>query len=414
MSADPVAPSMRSSLLLGGRGVAGGVDGRGEPGSTWREAMMTGRVLPSGSGAGFRTRAEPILDAALSLPVDEVLLRVEWARLVPTEGVLDDGELTWIVEQLSTMRAAGRRTGVVLTDGVLPAWLGPEAWLQPATPGRLASFAAALVEALSGLVDVVVPIEEPGAWCIAGWMLGAAPPLRWAAVEDAVAALDAMLAGYLLSVDAVAAVAPDVETMWLASSGIAQVAERVLLGLPVGSTAIERTLRTLVRRSPGRTGALVADGAGGGTHVVLPFGIDEPLPVGAASSTLWMAGNALFPLAPTAAEALASAPEGPVGLRLVHTAVMIDERGRVSRLRGHRRLEALGRALEEAAERGGVDRVVLGEATDRWRWGSFRGREGIFGVDRTRGAVGYELLDTDSAGIDAGPGIADLLSRRTS
>ena len=89
MSSTPLDPPLRTSILLGGRGVAGGVDGRGEPGSTWREAMMTGRVLPSGSGAGHRRDPAPILSAVLDLGVDEVLVRVEWARLTPTEGLME-------------------------------------------------------------------------------------------------------------------------------------------------------------------------------------------------------------------------------------------------------------------------------------------------------------------------------------
>ena len=413
MSGSQVTPSMRTSILLGGRGVAGSVDGRGEPASTWREAMRTGQVVPSGSGAGFRERPDAILDAVLSLPVDEVLLRVEWARLAPAEGSLDDAEVAWITELLSTVRAAGRRTGVVLTDGAVPAWLGPEAWLQPAMPNRLAALAVDLVAALDGCVDVLVPLEEPGAWCVAGWMAGAAPPLRRGAVNDAVAALDSMLAGHLLSADALADVAPNVETVWLASSGVAQVAERAFLGLPLASGPIERAVLALVGRSPGRTATLRGHGSLRGGQVVLPFGADAPTPLGAVTSALWAVGNARSVVAPSAAAALGEAPPGPVGLRMVHSAATIDERGRVSRLRGHRRLELLERALDEVTDRGDVNRVILGEATDRWRWGSFRSREGIFGVDRTRGAVGYELLEVDAAGIDAGRGLAALLSGRT-
>jgi hypothetical protein len=60
-----------------------------------------------------------------------------------------------------------------------------------------------------------------------------------------------------------------------------------------------------------------------------------------------------------------------------------------------------------------VGRLILGEVTDRWRWGSFATREGIFGVDRTRGAKGYELLTTDSSGVDVAGGLIELLAPRS-
>ena len=251
MSADPPVTPLRTSILLGGRGVAGGVDGRGEPGSTWREAMMTGRVLPSGSGAGFRRDPGPILDRVIGLGVDEVLVRAEWARLAPVEGVTDESELSWLARLLSELRAAGCRTGLVLTDGAVPAWMGPEAWLMPATPERLSRLATELVASLDGLLDVVVPVEEPGAWCLAGWVAGAAPPLRVGAASDAMAALDGMLTGQLLVEGALASVAPDLEVAWLASPGLGQEAERAMLEMPGTAGRLERHRQSA--RLPSRT-----------------------------------------------------------------------------------------------------------------------------------------------------------------
>lgn len=370
---------------------------------------MTGRVQPSGSGAGHRRDPAPIVDAVLDLGVDEVLVRVEWARLVPTEGRLDEGEVAWVSDQLARVRAEGRRTGIVLTDGAVPAWMGPEAWLMPATPERLARLAVDLVSALGGLVDVVVPVEEPGTWCLAGWVAGAAPPLRVGAVRDALAALDGMLSGQLLVEEALSEAAPPVEVAWLASAGPGQEAERALLGLPGAGSLIERPFRSLAARGPGRTSRLRASTGATGGQAILPFGADAPSPIAPLASVLWAAVAAAAPLATSAAEALHGVSSGPVGLRLVHAAATIDERGRTSRLRGHHRLALLTEALDEARHHGAVRRLVVGEATDRWRWGSYRRREGLFAVDRTRGARGYELDALDAAGIDAGGGVAGLL-----
>ncbi len=410
MSADPRVTPLRTSILLGGRGVAGGVDGRGEPGSTWREAMMIGRVLPSGSGAGFRRDPSPILERVLGLGVDEVLVRAEWARLAPAEGVVDEAEVAWLSRLLTDLRHAGRRTGLVLTDGAVPSWMGPEAWLMPATPERLAILATELVAALDGLLDVVVPVEEPGAWCLGGWVAGASPPLRVGAPSDAMAALDGMLAGLVLAEGALTSVAPDVEVAWLASPGLGQEAERAVLGLPGAGSRLERPVRSLARRSPGRTLQLRASGAGAASSAILPFGAGAPTPSAPLAAAVWRAASEAAPLAATVPSALTSAPASPVGLRMVHSSATIDERGRVSRLRGHHRLALLADALEAAAAHGGVNRLVMGEATDRWRLGSYRSREGVFGVDRTRGSVGYEVEAVDAAGIDVAAGLASLLA----
>ena len=413
MTLEPPVAVPWTSILLGGRGVAGGVDGRGEPGSTWREAMMTGRVRPSGSGAGYRRDTAPILEAVLGFGTDEVLVRMEWARLCPAEGVLDEQEVAWVASQLMVLRAAGRRTGIVLTDGAVPAWMGTEAWLMPATPERLTRLAVELVLALDGLLDVVIPVEEPGAWCLAGWVAGSAPPLRIGALRDAMAALDAMLAGQVMVERALSDVAPAVEVAWLMSTGMGQEAERSLLGLPGVGSRIEGAMRSMARRSPGRAAALLESGAGAPQGVIVPFGTEAPSPITPASSLVWTATTSVAATRVTVHDALDGAPTGPMGLRMVHTAARVDERGRISRIRGHHRSALLADALSAADAHGGVRRFVMGEATDRWRWGSFRAREGFISVDRTRGVNGYELVGVDAAGIDAAGGLAELLAGRS-
>ena len=371
---------------------------------------MTGRVRPSGSGAGFRSLSGELLDAVAGLPVDEVLLRVEWARLVPREGALDEEELDWIGTQLVALRAEGKRTGLVLTDGAVPSWMGPEAWLMPAMPGRLVDLALGLVGALGGMADVILPVEEPGAWCAAGWVVGSAPPLRRGALRDAMVAVDAMVAAHLRTAAALASTAPDVEVTWLASTGVAQVAERAVLGLPVGTSATGRAIAALASRGPGLAAGLRAEGLVQGVSPILPFGDRPPSPTGPLEAGCWAAGRALSPPATTVSEAQEAFGPGPAGLRLLHTCATIDERGRVSGLRGHHRVAQIEGALAEMSSRAPAGRLVVGEACDRWRWGSYRAREGLFGVDRTRGARGYELLPTDSAGIDVASALAGILA----
>ena len=84
-------------------------------------------------------------------------------------------------------------------------------------------------------------------------------------------------------------------------------------------------------------------------------------------------------------------------------------------MRGHlrkERLTALLAAVDGLAPERRLERVVIGELTDRWRWGTYRSREGIVGVDRLRGPTGAEVLDTDAAGVDAVSTMAAVLAAR--
>ena len=116
------------------------------------------------------------------------------------------------------------------------------------------------------------------------------------------------------------------------------------------------------------------------------------------------ASRAIWPL-PTGPAGLSA---GAHGIRLLHADCAVDERGRVTRIAGQHRSKLIALGLEAAASPN-VTRFVVGEATDRWRWGSFAAREGIVGVDRTRGAAGFELLETDSSLIDASGELRSLL-----
>ncbi len=48
---------------------------------------------------------------------------------------------------------------------------------------------------------------------------------------------------------------------------------------------------------------------------------------------------------------------------------------------------------------------------DNYEWGSYEPRFGLFGVDRDRGADGYQWLETDSMGLDAAGAYRELVTR---
>lgn len=398
---EPRSPrSLRTTVLVGGPGVDGGVDSKGQTASTWRQAEALGRVEPQGAGAGFLAVPDRLLARARDLGVDEVLLRVSWARLEPAESVYDEVEFERVAALCASVRTRGLDVGLVLCDGTLPEWLGPEGWLLPATPKRLKQLGLALCKVVGDLA-VVVAVEEPASFVAAGWLLGVAPPFRSAAVLDSLAALDAMLAG---AVSLAGALSPTPVTT-LASPGILGALEATMLGQPVPPVDpwVVPMLTRAATSTPGRVGREPREAL---RWPITPVGDELPLPRG-------IAGLILRRLTMPADRS--SLLEISSGVSLRSVAAMIDERGRVSRLRGHlraTRLEELFEAVDAASSQSRLERVVIGELVDRWRWGTYRSREGILGVDRLRGPTGADVLSTDAAGIHAVAALAAVLAAR--
>lgn len=391
-----------TSVLLGGAGVDGGVDGPGEPHSTWSEAIAVAKVVPKGIGAGLRDAPERLAEIVAGLGVDEVVVRSEWAAIEPEPGVVASEELARLGRLVGLLREAGLRTGIVLTDGSVPDWMGTEAWLTPAAPERLAAHAARLLDAVSG-VDLLVTLEEPGTYAQAAVLVGAAPPFRVGALRDGIAMADAMLAGHLEVVRAVGEEPGAPELTWIASGDAGRLVEAALLGEGIAGGWASRVLDLLVAGCPGRTAELLELGVEPGAPI-LPFGSPPASPPGRLGALGFAASRAIWPI-PSGAAGLSA---GSHGIRLVHVDCSIDERGRVTKIAGQHRSAQIALGLE-ASRSPTVTRFVVGEATDRWRWGSFAAREGLIGVDRTRGRSGFELLETDSSLIDAAGELRALL-----
>src|SRR5271163_3474690 len=77
-------------VATAGYQIEGGFNGPDEPKNNWYGWESSGRVEPSGVAIGFFDRYEEYLDRVASLGCDSFRLSVEWARLVPEAGRIDD------------------------------------------------------------------------------------------------------------------------------------------------------------------------------------------------------------------------------------------------------------------------------------------------------------------------------------
>ena len=400
--------TQRRSVLLGGAGVDGGRDLEGGALTVWREAIAVARVEPIGVGVAFLEEPSPLIDASIGLGIDEVILRIEWARVMPRRGEIAEAAIDAYRSIASTLRAAGARVGVVLSDGTAPQWAGPDAWLMPGTAAIFGDYAAAIIDRLGASVDLVVTFEEPAAWAVAGWVIAAAPPFRTLGMADAIAALDAMGAAHVRAVACIGQSDHEIEGAIIGSRGaLAAVEHSFFSGVPPRGRSAAFAMHRY------GTGQMLRSrhelGIGSAPTFIGTFG---RLPGPVRGPAAWLAprpsDRASFDGEPVNGRSGSS-------VRCSSVVAHIDERGRRRVVDGSTRLRALEARVDTHVAKDAADRersrLIVGEVVDRWRWGTFGSREGIFGVDRTRGNRGFELLETDASGFDAAGHLRSLLQR---
>ena len=132
----------RFGVATAGFQVEGGYNGPGEPANNWVGWERCGRVEPSGIALDFWHRYEDHLDRAVAAGCDAFRLSVEWARVEPAEGDIDDTALDRYRAILDACHQRGLLPLITLHHFTHPDWLGEELWLQTDSPERFAAWAA--------------------------------------------------------------------------------------------------------------------------------------------------------------------------------------------------------------------------------------------------------------------------------
>jgi hypothetical protein len=168
---------------LEGYSVEGGLDVPGAPATCFAPTIALRRHAGHGDGAGLWRGYEEVIDVAAGLGVRGIALGVEWARVEPRRGAVDEGALARYARAAAHARSLSLDVTAVLVDAAWPAWLGLEAWLLPwVVPyylGHAARVAAALPDArLVAFADARGVVER-------GFVEGTGPPWRRGARQDA-------------------------------------------------------------------------------------------------------------------------------------------------------------------------------------------------------------------------------------
>lgn len=175
---------------LEGYAVEGGFDRAYEPATCYSPTIALGRHPGPGDACGLWRDYERVLDLVPSLGLDGVRLTLEWARIEPRRGVVDEGALVRYREVIAHARSLGLDATVVVVDAAWPSWLGLEAWLLPWVGEYLVAHARRVVDAVGDLATGLRVFADRVGIVERGFLVGEAPPWRRGATDDAASALE--------------------------------------------------------------------------------------------------------------------------------------------------------------------------------------------------------------------------------
>ncbi len=438
----------RFGVATAGFQIEGGFNGPRQPANNWVRWEHAGRIEPSGLAVDFWNRYEEHLDRAAAMGCDAMRLGVEWARVEPADGHIDDGALEHYATILRACRERSLEPLVTLHHFTHPAWLGEDFWLSGDSPRRFATWVETVLERLGPWCRTWVTLNEINSLGLGAYLLGIFPPGRMLAFTDMTEAFDHLLAAHVTGYEIIHRRQPDatvttnnvslslyeldrvlIDVLVARREGVARddvgawIEERRLRWYanlaPAGALegVLRRTSATMWTRGQGLSSALDAVWASPHECTLDVVGIDYYDPV--------FANHARFPGRSTAggtawqpAADLWDDRVDPGGLREYSRANVVPgldlwvvEHGLCNRVRRGRSFPRLdgwdrGRCLREtlAALVDAVDAGVPVGAyyhwslMDNYEWGSYEPRFGIHGIDRERGLA---ILDTDAMGFDA-------------
>lgn len=172
------------------------------PASDLGDAIERGAADRPGGGLSWPASAADDLRSLAELGARTVCLTLDWSRIEPADGRIDDGAIEALRTAMGAAREAGHAVWACLHDGPLPGWFAvDEHGFGDARARRYfwPRFVELAGEAFGDLVDGWVPVAEPNRWAARGWIDGARPPFRRDDAEGFAEALEGVL---LATVDA--------------------------------------------------------------------------------------------------------------------------------------------------------------------------------------------------------------------
>lgn len=131
----------------------------------------------SGVGCDWWANAEADFDLARRLGLNAMRLGVEWSRIEPDEGRIDDAALQRYRQMLQGLRDRGLEPMVTLHHFSDPLWFVRRGgWLSHQAPAFFRRFADLVADALGDLATLWITVNEPLVYVRYGYLVGTRPP----------------------------------------------------------------------------------------------------------------------------------------------------------------------------------------------------------------------------------------------
>ncbi|MFN2320802.1 MAG: glycoside hydrolase family 1 protein, partial [Dermatophilaceae bacterium] len=171
-----------SGLLIGTATAAVQIEG-GDAGNQWHEfARHPGRIKDGSTPTPAtehweRWREDTVLMADLGLQVYR--LGIEWSRIEPRPGQVDEGAVARYRSELAELRRLGIIPLVTIHHFSHPTWFEERGgWLADDAVGTFLAHVERVVTRFGDLVDEWVTINEPNVYATGGFLFGDFPPGR--------------------------------------------------------------------------------------------------------------------------------------------------------------------------------------------------------------------------------------------
>ncbi len=168
------------------------IEGGGTNTDWWRFEHEEGTIAaePCGDACDSWHRYEEDLDIVASLGLNAYRFSIEWARVEPSRGVIDEEALAHYGRVLDACRARGVAPVVTLHHFTLPLWVADAGGFEaPDIVEWMAGYAAVVAAALGERFAMACTINEPNIVALMGYWASFFPPGvsdwgRYVAVND--------------------------------------------------------------------------------------------------------------------------------------------------------------------------------------------------------------------------------------
>jgi len=150
---------------------------------SWQQEKFPGMLEPknyiSGTACDHYHKFKQDFDLVKSLNHNAHRFSIEWSRIEPEKGKINQGEIEHYRQVLIALKERGLEPFVTLYHWPLPIWLAQKGgWLNPKTPYYFDRYVKIISENLFDYVNFWITINEPNQFTLNSYLRGVWPPQK--------------------------------------------------------------------------------------------------------------------------------------------------------------------------------------------------------------------------------------------